>query len=382
MSKPKTPGTRVAPDKLGTSDTPGPPTGRDEARAQPAPSASSAAQRPELRRSVQLLLDETDDALRRGARPGAQVWPTGFGLLDSTLDGGLRSGELVLLGGSEGTGKTTLALQMARNAVRVGRHAVVFSFEHDAQTLIQRLIALEAATTAVAEGQHPAEAADVHAVRAVFEAEDPDRRGLADALDRLPYGRAALATVYEYAPRLHIHESNASTTTDEVAQVISAVAEEAGEPPMVLVDYLQKIPLHGHVGDETARVTVVTETLKDMSLELECPVVCISASDRESLGAGHRMRTRDLRGSSALAYEADLVLILSSKEHIVSREHLVYDLGSIQRFRRWAVVTVEKNRHGMGQVELEVEKDFEHGRFDSRAQVVTERLIEERVHTT
>ncbi len=331
---------------------------------------------------MQLLLDQTDDALRRGARPGAQVWPTGFGLLDSTLDGGLRSGELVLLGGSEGTGKTTIALQMARNAVSwAGTPSSSPSSTTRRRSSSGSSRSRRPRQPSPTE-QHPAAAADVHAVRAVFEAEDPDRRGLADALGRLPYGRDALATVYEYAPRLHIHESNSSTTPDEVAKVISAVADEAGEPPMVLVDYLQKIPLHGHDGDETSRVTVVTETLKDMSLELECPVVCISASDRESLGAGHRMRTRDLRGSSALAYEADLVLILSSKEHIVSREHLVYDLGSIQRFRRWAVVTVEKNRHGMGQVELEIEKDFEHGRFDPRAQVVTEHLIEERVHTT
>ena len=100
----------------------------------------------------------------------------------------------------------------------------------------------------------------------------------------------------------------------------------------------------GYAGDETSRVTIVTETMKDMSLELECPIVCISAADREALGSGHRMRTRDLRGSSALAYEADLVLILSSKENIVSREHLVYDLGSLKRFRRWAVITIEKNR--------------------------------------
>ena len=82
-------------------------------------------------------------------------------MLDSTLDGGLRSGELVLLGGNEGSGKTTLALQMVRNAARVGRQALVFSFEHDAQTLIQRLISLEAATAAVDAGQHPAAAADV-----------------------------------------------------------------------------------------------------------------------------------------------------------------------------------------------------------------------------
>ncbi|MGB7820392.1 MAG: DnaB-like helicase C-terminal domain-containing protein [Ornithinibacter sp.] len=100
---------------------------------------------------------------------------------------------------------------------------------------------------------------------------------------------------------------------------------------MVLVDYLQRIPLEDHTGDEVSRVTIVTETLKDLALELECPMVCISAADRESLGAGQRMRTRDLRGSSALAYEADMVMILSSREQIVSRDHLVHDLGRARR---------------------------------------------------
>ena len=341
----------------------------------------SPSHAPDRRRSVQSLLDETDAALRRGARPGAQVWPTGFPLLDSTLDGGLRSGELVLMAGTEGAGKTTLALQMVRNAVLVGRHAVVFSFEHDANTLIQRLISLEAATAAVGDGEYAA-AADVHTVRGVFEADDPDRRGLADAMGRLPFGTEALATVQSYAARLHVHESNTHTTPQELASVVARVMVEAGEAPMVLVDYLQKVPIEGYDGDEASRVTVVTETLKNMALDLECPVVSIVAADREGLGAGHRMRTRDLRGSSALAYEADLVLILSSKENIVSREHLVYDLGAIQRFRRWAVITIEKNRHGLGQIELEVLKDFEHGRFHPEAQIVTERLIEERVFTT
>ncbi|HYN68328.1 MAG TPA: DnaB-like helicase C-terminal domain-containing protein [Ornithinibacter sp.] len=343
---------------------------------------ASRSHRTDRRQSVQELLDDTDQSLKRGARPGAQVWPTGFGLLDTTLDGGLRSGELVLLGGTEGSGKTTIAVQMVRNAVAGGRHGVIFSYEHSAQSLVQRLLALEAASAAVAAGQHPAAAADFHAVRSVFEAEDPDRRGLADAISRIPYGYDALLAVQQYAGRLQVHESSKDTTPEEIARIVTAVTEEAGEPPMVLVDYLQKMPLVGYTGDETSRVTVVTETMKDMSLELECPIVCISAADREALGTGHRMRTRDLRGSSALAYEADLVLILSSKESIVSREHLVYDLGSAKRFRRWSVITVEKNRSGQGQVELEVQKDFEHGRFFPEAKVVTERLVEERVFTT
>ncbi|MFL6151910.1 MAG: DnaB-like helicase C-terminal domain-containing protein [Ornithinibacter sp.] len=332
--------------------------------------------------TVEALLERSDQSMRRGARPGAQVWPTGFDLLDTTLDGGLRSGELVLLGGGEGSGKTTISLQMVRNAVAGGRHGAVFSYEHSAQSLVQRLLALEAADAALAAGQYPALAADVHTVRSVFEADDPDRRGLAEALAGIPYGADALAAVQQYAGRLHLHESGKETTPDEIARVVGEIARESGEPPIVLVDYLQKLPLAGFAGDETARVTIVTETMKDLSLELECPIVCIAAADREALGAGHRMRTRDLRGSSALAYEADLVLILSSKESVVSREHLIYDLGSRGRYEQWSVITVEKNRSGQGQVELELQKDFEHGRFHPRAQLVTERLIEERVFTT
>ena len=343
----------------------------------------SRSHRPDRRQTIENLLEHTDQSLKRGARPGAQVWPTGFDLLDSTLDGGLRSGELVLLGGNEGSGKTTIAVQMVRNAVAAGRHGVIFSYEHSAQSLVQRLLALEAGSAAVAAGQHPAAAADVHTVRSVFEAEDPDRRGLAEALSRIPYGfdaprrRAALRRPPAGARVRQGHHPRRDRPDRR-----RAITDEVGEPPIVLIDYLQKMPLDGYVGDETSRVTIVTETMKDMSLELECPIVCISAADRESLGSGHRMRTRDLRGSSALAYEADLVLILSSKENIVSREHLVYDLGSLKRFRRWAVITIEKNRSGQGQVELEVQKDFEHGRFYPQAQVVTERLIEERVFTT
>ena len=67
-------------------------------------------------RPLGALLTETDDVLRRGGVAGAQVWPTAFPVLDATLTGGFRAGELVLLGGPAGHGKTTLGVQLARNA--------------------------------------------------------------------------------------------------------------------------------------------------------------------------------------------------------------------------------------------------------------------------
>ncbi len=340
------------------------------------------SERPDRQRSVRAVLDDTDESLRKGARPGALLWPTGFDLLDSTFDGGLRAGELVLLGGTEGSGKTTLALQIVRNAVAAGRHAVVFSYELTANSLIQRLLGLEAAVAAEVSGEMMTPAADVRSFRAVLESEDPDRRGLGAALSRLAFGRDALTMLEAYSERLHIVEGNRQTSISQIATTVAAVADEAGEAPVVLVDYLQKVPSGDETGDETRRVTFVTETLKELAMELECPVMAITAADREGLGAGHRMRTRDLRGSSALAYEADIVLILSSKENIVAREHLTYDLGAVKVFRRWAVISVEKNRFGGGSVEVEVQKDFEHGRFVPRARIVAERLIDERLFTT
>lgn len=322
-------------------------------------------------RSVRALLDETDEVLRRGEAASARVWSTDFPALDQTLTGGFRSGELVLLGGPQGNGKTTIGLQFARNVVAQGGSAVVFSYEHEAHTLLERLLALEAAEA------EPLEAASVHEVRRSLEAGSAGAP-LQTVLSALRGGDEAYAALAAYGDRLHLHESSGVTTTlDEIARVIRSVAAGGGSAPVVLVDYLQKVPVPGAAEDE--RITTAAEGLKDLALETGVPIIAIAAADKASLGAGHRMRTHDLRGTSSLAYEADVVLILSDKVDVVSREHLVYDLGNVQRFREWSVISVEKNRHGRAGVELEFTKDFEHGRFHTEGQLVAERLIDERV---
>ena len=123
------------------------------------------------------------------------------------------------------------------------------------------------------------------------------------------------------------------------------VLVEQGTPPLVVVDYLQKVCAPDHLGEEE-RVTRVTEGLKDLSIEFECPVIAISASDRAGLEPGTRMRARNMRGSTALAYEADVVLIMSNKTDVVARHHLMYGANNGEHFKDWSVVTIEKNRSG------------------------------------
>ena len=121
-------------------------------------------------------LELADGRLRAGAHAAARVWPTGFEILDRQLAGGFRAGELVLLAGPQGLGKTTWALQTARNVARSGRSVLYCSFEHDAQTLLVRLLALEA-------GERGGEdAPNLARIRSSFEASDGRVGTLLDAI--------------------------------------------------------------------------------------------------------------------------------------------------------------------------------------------------------
>ena len=93
----------------------------------------------------------------------------------------------------------------------------------------------------------------------------------------------------------------------------------------MVVDSLQKVHLAGSgLMSEDDRVALVIEGLKDLTLDLSVPILVVVAAGPTS---GKRMRVQDLRGSSALAVSADVVLILNDKFDVVARHHLVYNLG-------------------------------------------------------
>ena len=327
----------------------------------------------QLRALADVLL-EADGKLLTGANAGARVWPTGFGSLDTYLSGGLRSGELILLGGPQGLGKTTFALQILRNAAVGGEAVVYFSYEHDASTVLERLIALEAAE------QAGIEAVSLRRVRESLEASDGRHGGLADRLGNTVGGAEAVAAVQAYADRLLIHRSSGTeTSVDTVREVVSRAEELTGRPPLIVVDYLQKVFVPGGSEIEEERVTKIVEGLKDLALEMEVPVLAVVAADKEGLVAGRRLRVHNLRGSSALAYEADIVLLMNDKYDVVARHHLVFDVGNAERFRNWVVLTIEKNRSGLDKIDLEFRKRFEQGRFERDGKPVAEQLVDERV---
>ncbi len=62
-------------------------------------------------------MEEVEYQAQNGQAERLRPIPTGFTPLDDILNGGMRPGELLMIGGAFGVGKTIWALQVARNAV-------------------------------------------------------------------------------------------------------------------------------------------------------------------------------------------------------------------------------------------------------------------------
>src|SRR4026208_262358 len=97
-------------------------------------------------RSALDVLVDLNERVTTGHLAAYQPVPLRFTPMDKTIGAGLRAGELLLIGGAQGTGKTTMALQMARNVASGGQANVLhICFEHDEQYLLNRPTSMESA---------------------------------------------------------------------------------------------------------------------------------------------------------------------------------------------------------------------------------------------
>src|SRR5262249_37562536 len=134
-------------------------------------------------------------------------------------------------------------------------------------------------------------------------------RTLEETVDLQPLAADACARFASYSDRLGLVKGSSMTDLDALDDLCQWIGDSGGA---LVVDYLQKVPVHSPDLEEPERVTRVASALKDLAMRRSVPVVSLVAADTAGLTA-RRMRLQHLRGSTALAHEADVVIALNEK---------------------------------------------------------------------
>lgn len=218
--------------------------------------------------------------------------PTGFGDLDLLLSGMQRS-DLVILAARPSLGKTTFALDIARNAAIINKIPVgIFSLEMSKDQLVDRLLSAQSGVNLW----------KIRTGKLTSRGEDND-------FIRLQKAFGELADV-----PLYIDDANSSTVT-QIRAMSRRLQSEHGLG-LIVVDYLQLI--HGPYNAQSNMVQQVTEIsrgLKNLARELNIPVLVLSQLSR---AVEHRNDARpklsDLRESGAIEQDADVVMFIYRKD--------------------------------------------------------------------
>jgi replicative DNA helicase len=206
--------------------------------------------------------------------------PTNFSKLDA-LTQGLQPGELVILAARPSVGKTSLALNIARNAAVLARKAVVvFSLEMTKQSLAQRLICSEAKV-------------DNYMMRT-------------GQLDSLAYQHIAMALDTLTQADLWIDDTPSLAINTLRARARRMKAQQGIE--LIVVDYLQLMQ-GGRQESRVQEVSDISSGLKSIAKELQVPVLALSQLSRESeRRENKRPQLSDLRDSGCLAAATPIFL--------------------------------------------------------------------------
>ena len=216
---------------------------------------------------------------------GGSVIGVPSGLLDlDDITSGFQEGDLIIIAGRPGMGKTALALSMIRNAALEADVGVgMFSLEMANHQLAMRLLCAEARV-------------DSHFVRT----------GKLPA--KLWKNLGLSAGDLEKAP-IYLDDSPALTVLELRAKARRLKTEH--NIGMIVVDYLQLMQGPRGVENRQQEISVISRSLKALAKELSIPVVALSQLSRAvEQRADRKPQLSDLRESGAIEQDADVVIFL------------------------------------------------------------------------
>ncbi len=246
--------------------------------------------------------------------------------LDEIL-GGFQRSDLIIAAGRPSMGKTSLALNIARNAaVERGACVAIFSLEMSRESLVLRLLSSESGVnlSRVRFGLHS----------------EADERKIMDAT-----GILSEAPIYiDDSPQLRIVE---------IRSKVRQLYHERGVD-LVIVDYLQLIQGEGKRENRVQEISYITRYLKGIARELNVPVIAASQLSRAvEWRTSHRPQLSDLRESGSIEQDADIVLFIYRDEVRYSNQQEWETEHPGEKYPPPAEVIIAKHRNGpTGQINL------------------------------
>jgi replicative DNA helicase len=253
---------------------------------------------------------------------------TGFRALDDFL-GGLQRSDLIVLAARPSLGKTSLALNIARNAAINQKACVAFcSLEMSRDAVVQRLLASESGL-------------DSKKVRLGRFSEQDEVRIMEAS------GVLSEASIYvDDSPQLRVLDIRSKVRRLHFERNID----------LVIIDYLQLIQGDGKNETRVQEISKITRALKTLARELNVPLLAVSQLSRAvEWRASHVPQLSDLRESGSIEQDADVVLFIYRDDMYFSPEDWskVHDIEKEPYPRGIADIHIAKHRNGpLGQLKL------------------------------
>ena len=244
---------------------------------------------------------------------------SGFAGLDEFL-GGFQRSDLIIIAGRPSMGKTSLALNIARNAaVDQGACVALFSVEMAREPLVFRLLSSESGV-------------NLKQIRLGLHSEK-DEKGIMDAT-----GILSEAPIYiDDSPQLRVVEMRSKARRLHYEHGIN----------LIIVDYLQLMQGDGRGENRVQEISFISRSLKGIARDLDVPVIAVSQLSRAvEWRASHRPQLSDLRESGSIEQDADVVVFVNREELYYASQREWEEQHQGENYPPPAEIIVAKHRNG------------------------------------
>jgi replicative DNA helicase len=242
---------------------------------------------------------DLNDIMQSYEDPVPASIPTGYKKLDGKI-GGLRNGNLVVIGGRTGHGKTAMALNIAYNLALDNVKVGMLSLEMTDGEIYSRIISMETGIDLL----------------------DLNEKRLAEEDYKLISDKAAkLKTIFD---NFQIFDGDVELN-DSVFIIRSMVREKGCK--VIIVDYLGLITNPEIKNNLYYEIKSITRRMKLLAKELNVPLILLSQLNRQS-AVRNKPVLSDLRDSGSIEQDSDIVMfIYRQKDEVKDKTNLLIAKG-------------------------------------------------------